>query len=276
MNLKNLARRVYAHIPDGTLKNRLAAAAYRRMYGAALAECAWRGGEFVVRTPDGTAVRSVCAYDPAPLARDFADFAPGPDDVAMDVGGNVGAVAAWLSARVGPGGRVIAFEPDAVNREILLRNLALNGATNAEIIPRGAWEFDGELDFHAGGTYTSSFQSTDYIERNPDRYRIERIPVSAIDTEVARLGLTRLDLIKMDIEGSEGPALRGAMTTLRRFRPNVVVETHRVCGVLTLDEVLDALRAAGYDEPRIQPDDETPAVFAAGLRGTFAPAPIAD
>jgi len=261
---KNIARLVHASLPEGRWKHRLAAAAYRRIYGAALADCAWRGGEFVVRTPDGAEVRSVCAYDPAPLARDFALFSPRPGDVAMDVGGNVGAVAAWLSARVGPTGRVIAFEPDAANREILRRNLALNGAANADVIETGAWDRAGELEFHAGGTYTSSFQLTEYVERHPNRYRTERVRVSTIDAEVERLGLRRLDLVKMDIEGGEGPALRGARRSLAAFRPHLVVETHRVRGVLTLDEVVGILRDAGYDNLHIQPDDETPAVFACG------------
>ena len=262
MSLKNLARSVRAALPDGPLRNRLAAAAYRVMYGRALADCAWRGGAFVVRTPDGTEVRSVREFDPAPLASDFASGAPGPGAVAMDVGGNIGAVASWLARRVGPAGRVVVFEPDAGNLAVLRRNLDLNGAANVDVIEKGAWESEGALEFHAGGNYTSSFRETDYVQQHPDLYQVVRLPVTTIDAEVARLGLQRLDLIKMDIEGSEGPALRGALATLRRLRPAVVVETHVVRGTPTLDEVRTVLRDAGYTDLRVQPDPETPAVVA--------------
>lgn len=264
MSLKNFARSVRAAMPDGPMRNRLAAAAYRIMYGRALAECAWRGNAFVVRTPDGTEVRSVREFDPAPLAADFAGGAPGPGSVVMDVGGNIGAVASWLARRVGPAGRVIVFEPDAGNLVTLRRNLALNGVANAEVVEKGAWESAGTLEFHAGGNYTSSFRETDYVRKRPDLYRVVSLPVTTIDAEVARLGLQRLDLIKMDIEGSEGPALRGARDTLRRLRPAVVVETHTVQGRPTLDEVRGVLGEAGYTDIRVQPDEETPVVTARG------------
>jgi hypothetical protein len=100
------------------------------------------------------------------------------------------------------------------------------------------------------------------VQQHPDLYRVVRLPVTTIDAEAARLGLPRLDLIKMDIEGSEGPALRGALATLRRLRPAVIVETHVVRGVPTLDEVRAVLRDAGYTDVRVQPDPETPAVVA--------------
>ena len=262
MSLKNLARSVRAALPEGPMRNRLAALAYRWMYRGRLADCAWRGDAFVVRTPDGTQVRSVREFDPAPLASDFAAGPPGPGAVVMDVGGTIGAVACWLAVRVGAAGRVIVFEPDAGNLETLRRNIVLNGVANVELIEKGAWESAGELEFHAGGNYTSSFRPTDYIEKRPDLYRVVRIPVTTIDAEVARLGLGRLDCIKMDIEGSEGPALRGARETLRRLRPAVIVETHRVEGRATLDEVREVLRDAGYADVRVQPDDETPVVLA--------------
>ncbi|MBU4459814.1 MAG: FkbM family methyltransferase [Verrucomicrobia bacterium] len=262
MSLKNLARSVRAAMPEGALRNRLAALAYRVLYGRALAGCAWRDGAFVVRTPDGTEVRSVREFDPAPLADDFAAGAPGAGAVAMDVGGNIGAVASWLARRVGPSGRVVVFEPDAANLVTLRRNLVLNGVANVDVVEKGAWESAGVLEFHAGGNYTSSFRETDYVQKRPDLYQAVCLPVTTIDIEVARLGLARLDLIKMDIEGSEGPALRGARETLRRFRPAVVVETHTVQGRPTLDEVQSILREAGYTEIRVQPDEETPVVTA--------------
>lgn len=267
MNLKNLARAVYARLPEGDLRHRLAAWLYRRMYRDAVADCRWEGGTMTVALREGVTVRSVRAFDPAPLAADFAGCALPAGAVVMDVGGNIGAVASYLALRVGPTGHVITFEPDPANLEILRRNLELNGATNVTVVEQGAWEEVGALEFRAGGNYTSSFVPTDYIEREPGRYTSVRVPVTTIDAVAAQLNLARLDLVKMDIEGSEGPALRGARRTLQRLRPDVIVETHIVRGHSTEGEVRTVLSEAGYADVRgEQHGADTSVVFARGRR----------
>jgi FkbM family methyltransferase len=262
MTWKDMARAARAALPAGPMRNRLAALAYRVAYGRSLSVCAWRGGRFVVRTADGVEVRSVVEFDPAPLVVDFGAQAPRPGEVALDVGANIGAVTCWMAARVGAAGRVTALEPDADNRAVLRRNLEANRVSNAAVVERGAWEAEGELEFHAGGAYTSSFLRTAYVERHPGRYRTVRVPVTTIDAEAERQGWSRLDLVKMDIEGSEGPALRGARRTLERFHPRLIVETHVVQGRATRDEVMVLLSAAGYRDIVEQPGEQAPTLFA--------------
>jgi hypothetical protein len=53
----------------------------------------------------------------------------------------------------------------------------------------------------------------------------ETIALTTIDTIVDELGLRRLDLIKMDIEGSEKPAIEGARRTIHRFKPRFTIAT---------------------------------------------------
>lgn len=201
-------------------------------------------------------------FDPAPLANDFNDVALAPGAIVLDVGANIGAVACWLARRVGGSGRVVVFEPDTSNLAVLRRNIELNAIKNVWIVERGAWAHEGELEFLAGGGYTSSFCRTNYVADHPERYRPVRVPVTTIDVEVGRFQLPRVDLIKMDIEGAEGPALRGAQTTLRRFHPLVIVESHTVEGRSTLPDIQDALTAAGYSDIQVRPDPETSVVIA--------------
>lgn len=262
MTWKDMARAARAAMPAGPMRNRLAALAYRVAYGRALSVCAWRGGRFVVRTADGVELHSVVEFDPAPLVVDLGEHAPQPGETALDVGANIGAVTCWMAARVGAAGRVTAFEPDAGNLAVLRRNLEANRVSNAAVVERGVWESEGELEFHAGGAYTSSFLRTAYVERHPGRYRTVRVPVTTIDAEAERQGWRRLDLVKMDIEGSEGPALRGARRTLERFHPRLMVETHLVRGRTTCEEVLALLRAAGYRNIVERPGEHAPTLFA--------------
>jgi len=270
MNWKRLARAVHARLPEGPMRARLSAAAYRWLYRGRLALCAWRTGRFVVRTRDGVEVASVREFDPAPLAHDFDGIELPPGAVVLDVGANIGAVACWLARRVGPTGRIVVFEPDPANLAVLRRNVELNALDSVVIVERGAWESEGELEFLAGGGYTSSFCRTNYVDEHPERYRRVRVPVTTIDAEVERLALPRVDLIKMDIEGGEGPALRGARRTLERFRPAVVVESHIVEGRSTLPDIRSALQAAGYRQIEVRPDPETSVVIARGERAAAA------
>lgn len=265
MSLKNIARAIYARMPEGDLRHRLAAWVYRRMYRPALADCRWQGGVFSVCTREHIEVRSVRAFDPAPLVADFKDCSLPAGATVMDIGGNVGAVACYLAKRIGAQGRVISFEPDPANISIFRRNLELNGVANVTLVEQGAWSEEGALEFRAGGNYTSSFVPTDHIERAPTQYRTVRVPVTTMDAVAAQIGLERLDLVKMDIEGSEVQALHGARRMLLRLRPDVIVETHVVQGRSTEGEVRTALSEAGYADVRSHRHDaDTSVVFARG------------
>ena len=262
MSLKDLARKIYQCIPDGAFRRHAAAWAYRRLHGAALAGCCVEKGLFTVRTQDGVTVRTVVDFDPESL---IADFSMVPrDGVVMDVGGNIGAVAIYLAAKVGSAGRVIAYEPDERNLTVFRRNLEANGSpAQVQLVPKGISDHEGVLEFYSGGNYTSSFQKTDYVQREVEKYNVVRIPVTTLDAEAARLNLTRLDFVKMDIEGSEVAALQGAQATLRRFHPPILVETHIVNGQSTAAEVEKLLTQCGYRNIVRQTLTETPGIFAA-------------
>jgi FkbM family methyltransferase len=266
MSLKDLGRKIYQRLPDGAFRRHAAAFAYRRLYGAALAGCAVENGLFTVRTNDGVTIRSVRDFDPEALVADFVECRLAPGAVVMDIGGNIGAATLYLAAQVGAAGLVVAYEPDAQNLDIFRRNLAVNGApAQVQLVPKGISDREGVLEFFAGGNYTSSLCKTEYVERAAQHYHVVQVPVTTLDAEAARLGLTRLDFIKMDIEGSEVAALKGGAATLQRFHPAIIVETHMVNGVSTAAEVEQLLRGYGYRRLVRQHLAETPAI-----RATFA------
>ena len=75
------------------------------------------------------------------------------------------------------------------------------------------------------------------------------ISLQTLDGFCERIDLKRLDLIKMDIEGAELPALRGGIETLRRFMPYIIVEvqqeTASQAGYNAAD-ILSLLQPVGY------------------------------
>lgn len=263
MSLKDLGRKIYQRIPDGAFRRHAAAFAYRHLYGSALAGCTVEGGIFTVRTNDGVVVRSVQDFDPASLVADFVDVKLPAGGVVLDIGGNIGAVTLYLAAKVGSDGLVVAYEPDTANLEVFRSNLTANGSPRqVQLVPKGVFDREGVLEFFAGGNYTSSFLKTNYVENGAGKYQVVNIPVTTLDAEAARLGLTRLDFIKMDVEGAEVAALRGARQTLTRFHPQIIVETHLVNGQSTATEVEQFLRDCGYRQFDRQNLAETPAIRA--------------
>jgi FkbM family methyltransferase len=160
-----------------------------------------------------------------------------PGDVVADVGANVGLYAVALARRVGAMGRVIAYEPDAGNAELLRRNVALNDVEGVVEVRQAAVGAErGEIPF------LSDRQQSRFDPEGPSQ-----VSVVTLDEE-----LERLALLKIDVEGFECAVLDGARSLLadesRRPR-RVFVEAHlaRLPELgHTEDEVTRALERAGY------------------------------
>jgi FkbM family methyltransferase len=128
--------------------------------------------------------------------------------VALDIGANVGL---WSRSLCANFRTVVAFEPVAMFRECLTRNVT---AANLQI-----------KDFALGDQRTTATMII--TEGNTGHTHIDPATLGAGDTEVYRLddlNLDAVDYIKMDCEGYEYRILQGAEQTIRRCRPVVVVE----------------------------------------------------
>jgi len=169
--------------------------------------------------------------------------APKPSDVFLDVGAYIGWFTIQAAKAVGASGRVIALEPDDYNREQLERNLALNGLSSVTILPVAAWFEHAELGWHTGEMPVWS-----QVDRKSGAGSIRAVP---IDSLVNDLSLANVSWIKMDIEGAETEALRGAEKTLREFRPALFIEIHETLGPVTrfLEEVGYVIEKSEFDEP---------------------------
>jgi FkbM family methyltransferase len=148
-----------------------------------------------------------------------------PGDEAWNVGANVGVHVLQMCARVGPTGRVVAFEPNPRAASLLRRNVALNGYEDRVTIAQIAiGEYRGRSDFFVAGS-----DPMGRLQRpNPLLRRTTRIdvPVVTLDEFLARrTGVPRCLVI--DIEGWEIGALRGAERLLQlNPQPLLIVELH--------------------------------------------------
>lgn len=242
--LKEMARFAHGLLPESGLKRQLSALAYRMIYGKRIRDYRIKNGTFELVLANGMEIKSICEFDPEPLVGDLMDLKLESGSVAIDLGGHYGVVSVYLSSLVGSEGRVITFEADQKNFEILKQNLEFNEVSNVEVLNLGVYDRTGTLEFHSGGSYTSSFHETSYVEKNLKKYDITQMQVVTLDERLT--DLDRLDFIKIDIEGSEVEAIRGGKNILGRFFPRLIIETHIVAGKSTADEVEKLLREIGY------------------------------
>ena len=141
-----------------------------------------------------------------------------PGDIVIDCGAHVGVFSAKALSR--GAAKVIAIEPQPRNLECLRRNFPSELEDGRLVlVPKAVWSSEGtmELDVNAFNPAASSLlegQGTGKIE----------VPLTTIDLLVAELGLSRVDFIKLDIEGAEREALKGAKDTIDRHRPRLLID----------------------------------------------------
>jgi len=141
-------------------------------------------------------------------------------DTVLDVGAHVG-VFTFEALKRGAA-RVVAVEPDPVNIECLRRNFEEEiREGRVSIFEGGAWSKTGTFTLHLGDN--SAWNS---MTETVGGESIE-VPTAPIDDIVQTHGLDRVDFIKMDIEGAEKEALRGAERTLAEFSPRVAIDTYQ-------------------------------------------------
>ena len=173
------------------------------------------------------------------LRRDAASIQPEPGDVVIDGGACWGDSALWFANQVGPEGRVYAFECVPDNLEVLAHNLRLN--------PRLA----GAIHTVQGALWERSGETLGMLEAGPgsvvaraSRADQPRIDTLSIDDFVETERLDRVDFIKMDIEGAELSALRGATRTIERFHPKLAISVyHHHDDLIGVHQSLQTIRA---------------------------------
>lgn len=173
-----------------------------------------------------------------------------PGHTVIDIGANVGAQALPLAERIGPSGRLIAVEPTDSAMARLRANLDLNPAlAERTVLVHRALGAAGDAP---AGAYYSKWPLAAQGQSHPVHQGVaERssAPCSTLDDLVDELGLSRVDLIKLDVDGYELPVLRGASATLKGHHPTVVME---VCPYLLQERgerptaLTQALREHGY------------------------------
>jgi FkbM family methyltransferase len=142
----------------------------------------------------------------------------------LDVGANMGLYSLFAARKVGNDGRVLAFEPSSREWKIAKNNVEVNGLSNVNLLHLALCDQAAEINLLVAPLRNSGHNTLGAFAYGTSLECRERVPADRLDDVLRREALTRVDVIKVDIEGAELRALRGAVETLERFRPILFVE----------------------------------------------------
>lgn len=182
------------------------------------------GSLFVTRLalPLGWHIGFFGSYEPE--LRDIMRSVLSAGGVAIDVGANVGWHTLLLARLAGPGGRVLAVEPNPSVRAQLQRNVGLNRLTQVEIVACALADASGVSEFIAPDASDPSSASGHIVSEGNEGATSVRVETSTLDLLAEQKQLGRVDLIKIDAEGFDWPVLQGAELTIARHRPYIIFE----------------------------------------------------
>jgi FkbM family methyltransferase len=160
-------------------------------------------------------------------------------DVVYDIGANIGYVSLSLAKRVGPRGRVIAFEPFPRTIAAFSKNIEINSLRNVQLFECAAADHAGTAAIRL--LENPATASLVWHRDNPAASQVT-VPTVPIDSLVDAGEIPQPKFVKIDVEGSEGEVLYGMRRTIAHARPVLFLE----CSELGREKSWKLLTELGY------------------------------
>ena len=167
-----------------------------------------------------------------------------PGGTFIDVGANFGTFSLLASRLVGASGHVIAIEPQARLSSMIRKSAELSGVTNCEVmqVACGRDKATLELLVPSDDSGRAGFYSGFSGRMKHATEKVDVIPLDSLDLE-------NVSMIKIDVEGSEMDVLDGAVATLQRRKPALMIELNpwsAAAAGKSPRDVVDRLASLGY------------------------------
>jgi FkbM family methyltransferase len=147
-----------------------------------------------------------------------------PGMIFVDVGANMGLYTLFAARRVGEHGTVLAIEPSTRECGRLLKNVEANSLFNVRLIQNAAADSCSDADLLVAEDEWSGHNTLGAFAYDTPLVTKETVRTERLDDIVSREGLSRVDVVKLDVEGAELLSLKGAVRILERFRPLLLLE----------------------------------------------------
>jgi FkbM family methyltransferase len=168
--------------------------------------------------------------------------------IVIDAGAHVGYYSLLAARRVGPAGKVYAFEPDPANYQLLLDNIELNGYSNITAVNAALSNQEGHSTLFL--TTLDTGRHSLYRQDLPLKGSVD-VPATTLDAFLAAEGWPNVGLVKVDVEGSEADLLDGMTRLLDRSSDIELIMEFNPSLLLTagvdLHEFVDRFATWGLD-----------------------------
>jgi FkbM family methyltransferase len=165
--------------------------------------------------------------------------------IAYDVGAHVGYMTLVLAESVNDGGIVFAFEPVPINYALIEKLIFLNGLNGkVRLVPLALGDTIGQQRMVVWESSLMNQLEIAAIGKKIGGRATINTAISTLDSFVLDQSNPPPDLIKIDVEGAEAMVIAGAMQTLQRFSPKLLLEIH---GPGNAGRTYDLLEGMNYD-----------------------------
>jgi FkbM family methyltransferase len=167
-----------------------------------------------------------------------------PGDTVVDIGANIGSFSVLAASLVGPKGRVVCFEPIPDIADRLKANIALNEFTNVVCIVEAVEAATGCIDIHV--TEKSSLSTAQITRTENNAASRLNVPTTTLAHSMERLDLSRINLLKVDCEGSEYGIFETMSPETANAIDQIAIEPHQVQG-RTKQWLAKRIESLGFD-----------------------------
>lgn len=157
------------------------------------------------------------------------------DDVILDLGAHYGIVTTRIAASLSPSSRVIAVEAHPSNYSVLKKNLELNRISSAKAFNFAVAQFTGSTVISTKDGISTHFALTKTDEKSAQS---SRVPCYRLSDMLELLGVSHVDLVKMDIEGLELEVLQSSFPALANRIGKLDIEVHHFQDLVPLSNIL--------------------------------------
>lgn len=173
----------------------------------------------------------------------FKNYSFHGDKNIVDGGAFVGLFSLIVSKIVNNESKIIAFESDKDNYQQLIRNIDLNNSKNIIPVNIGLWSEKCELLFSIGKEDCNGV----ILSVPESNLMSAKIKVDSLDNQLRKLGINKIDFIKLDVEGAEIEVLKGALCTLKTNEVHLAIASYHILNnEPTFKEVEKTLKGLQY------------------------------
>jgi FkbM family methyltransferase len=144
--------------------------------------------------------------------------------VVLDIGANIGYYTVIMSKLVGEQGKVLAFEPAKHFYNVLECTTEVNNLKNVRLFDFGLSSEDAESEISIGEHSATIHWLKDSPRNGGNPLSVEHIRLKKLDGIIDLLDVSRVDFIKIDVDGHEPAFLDGAWETLKKYTPTILME----------------------------------------------------